>query len=327
MEEVKDSSPEKRVVGSQPFSDSASSQNVELPCAQSLTSTCSSNRNSNSSSSFKSESDRSLLPESREERHINFDEKFRKYYVEPCKNFSANFDNYLSKALTLVNYFPDKNDEVFLKQIGKKLVFSKHLDESVKFDGNKKTLILDMDETLLHTDVDCQFQYHDELLSVDIGAEKNVLLPLIKRPFLDNFLSFAKENFNLILFTASQKEYAEPILNYIERKEKYFCLKLYRSSCIFLEPGITIKDLRIFRDIPIEDILIIENNLFAFANQLSNGILLSSFFHDLNDQMLLNLMCYLTKLMNSDDILEANEKTFKFSEYLVQIRNDLKDLH
>lgn len=364
MEEVKDSSPENQIVGTQlALNDSDSSQNFEYPLdpdVKSLTSTCSSIKfsfDNNSSSSFKSEAknsskDSESIGESRksalknyknyenseiseeeiaekkkkESKKINFDEKFRKYYVEPNKNNSANFDNYLSKALTLISYFPPQDADIFLSQIAKKKIFSKNLNGLIKFDPCKKTLILDMDETLLHTDVDCQYQYHDELLNVDIGSDKNVLLPLIKRPFLSNFLSFAKENFNLILFTASQKEYAEPILDYIEKREKYFCLKLFRNSCLFLDPGITIKDLRIFSDIPLEDILIIENNLFAFANQLNNGILLSSFFHDSNDQMLLNLIRYLTSLLDSDDILEKNKNTFKFNEYLQKIRNGLLDL-
>ena len=101
-------------------------------------------------------------------------------------------------------------------------------------------------------------------------------------------------------------------------------MRLYRNHCIFIEPGLYIKDLRIFSGIKkLEDIIILDNSLFSFANQLNNGILITSFFSDMNDTFLENVKCYLNYIKNEKDIRIINKKSFRFEEIKEDIiRND-----
>ena len=68
--------------------------------------------------------------------------------------------------------------------------------------------------------------------------------------------------------------------------------------------------------------IIIDNSLFSFANQLDNGILVTSFFNDLNDSFLLNLINYLQYyILNAYDVRIINKENFKFHEIKKEIIN------
>jgi CTD small phosphatase-like protein 2 len=223
---------------------------------------------------------------------------------------------YVKNALKLISLIPFRklyiNEKI--RDISKKINF-----DIYNFDENKKLIILDLDETLVHSDIDFLLKEkninYDTVLYFDTEEEKNIPLPLIIRPGLYEFLDYASQNFNLIIFTASDQQYADTIINYIEKDKKYFKMRLYRNHCIFIEPGLYIKDLRIFSSQrKLEDIIIIDNSLFSFSNQLNNGILITSFFDDKNDTFLDNVKDYLEYIKNENDIRGINKESFRFEE-------------
>jgi len=61
-------------------------------------------------------------------------------------------------------------------------------------------------------------------------------------------------------------------------------------------------------------VLIIDNSLYSFNNQLGNGILITSFYNDPNDKELVNVKNYLEKMKfaNVDDVRGINRKIFNF---------------
>ena len=73
--------------------------------------------------------------------------------------------------------------------------------------SKKFCLILDLDETLIN------FKVSDE-------DEETGCLRI--RPGLTDFLNTLKPYYEIIVFTAGTKEYANPILNAIEERQKYF---------------------------------------------------------------------------------------------------------
>ena len=248
--------------------------------------------------------------------YFQFEQNFKKYYVDSSQNNNGNYDNYVKNALKLISLIPFRklyiNEKI--RDISKKINF-----DIYNFDENKKLLILDLDETLVHSDINFLLKEkninYDTVLYFDTEEEKNIPLPLIIRPGLYEFLDYASQNFNLIIFTASDQQYADTIINYIEKDKKYFKMRLYRNNCIFVDPGLYIKDLRIFFPFKnMEDIIILDNSLFSFANQLNNGILITSFFDDKDDTFLSNVQAYLEYIKNEKDIRQINKESFKFEE-------------
>ena len=270
-------------------------------------------------STLDSEETSMSFEEKEKENYLSFEESFQKYYVDSSQNYNGNFDNYIQKGLKLISLFP--KEENYIKEI-EKISQSFLLKENNN--PNKKTLILDLDETLIHSDLDFIFKKHITTLYFDSdeegNLEKNIPIPLILRPNLFEFLNNVYEKYELIIFTASNKNYADKIIDYIEKDKKYFSLRLYREHCIFIKPGIYIKDLRIFNNRNLKNVILIDNSIFSFANQLNNGILITSFYNDKCDSFLLSLIDYLEYFIEKcDDVRLINKQHFKFEIY----KNDL----
>jgi Dullard-like phosphatase family protein len=251
---------------------------------------------------------------------IIFEENFYKYYVDSSQNSNGNYDNYITNALKLISLFPKINFNDEINKISKKINFPKNK-------SHKQTILLDLDETLIHVDFENKYKKHDAILYFDNldengEIEKNIQINLILRPGLYKFLDFIKKYFEIFIYTASYKNYADTIIDYIEKDNKYFSLRLYRENCIYLKPGIYIKDLRIIKERELKDMIIIDNSLFSFSNQLDNGILVTSFFYDLNDNFLLNLISYLQYyILNAYDVRIINKENFKFQEIKKEVIN------
>lgn len=79
--------------------------------------------------------------------------------------------------------------------------------------------------------------------------------------------------------------------------------------------GIYIKDLSVIKKHPLQRILIVDNAVHSFGLQLSNGILLNSFFNDREDMELVHLASYCLKLSKEKDMIESNEKTFNLEQF------------
>ena len=73
------------------------------------------------------------------------------------------------------------------------------------------TLVLDLDETLVRCTEEKPEKY-DFVIKISI----NEIYYVNKRPYLDEFLNFCSIHFNLILFTAAKKIYADLILYKID---------------------------------------------------------------------------------------------------------------
>ena len=249
--------------------------------------------------------------------YFQFEQNFKKYYVDSSQNNNGNYDNYVKNALKLISLIPFR--KLFLNKRVKEITKKINFDNFQNNNKNRKLLILDLDETLIHSDLDFLLKdknIYDATLYFDSEEEKNIPLPLIIRPGLYDFLDYASENFDLVVFTASDQDYADTIINYIEKEKKYFSFRLYRNNCLFIEPGLYIKDLRIFNNFKnMKDIILLDNSLFSFANQLNNGLLITSFFDDKdNDTFLSNVKDYLEYIKNEEDIREINKESFRFEE-------------
>ena len=137
---------------------------------------------------------------------------------------------------------------------------------------HKKTLVLDLDETLVHSS-QLFMDSPDDIVTVSSNNESKTLY-VKYRPGLIKFLLSASQKFELVIFTASSKMYAEQILNKLDPQRRLLKYRLYREDCIY-QSGHYIKDLsRLGRDL--SQVVIMDNSISAFVLQLNNGIPISS---------------------------------------------------
>eukprot|EP01135_Chromosphaera_perkinsii_P006631 Nk52_evm33s554 gene=Nk52_evmTU33s554 len=163
----------------------------------------------------------------------------------------------------------------------------------------KKILVLDLDETLIHSSVkDVNVQYD---LKIEIFINRMACLFYVyKRPYVDFFLETVQQWYNLVIFTASIKEYGCPVIDSLDAGKGLFQRRYYRESCIH-EGGSFIKDLKLI-DPDLRNIMIIDNSPAAYAFQQENAIPIESWMDNPNDEALLDLLPFLDALRFSEDV-------------------------
>lgn len=231
-------------------------------------------------------------------------EEFKKFYVAAVDNYLGNYSIYVTNSLMLTTCLPSK--DYFSQEIKKRTY-------PITIPHNKKLLILDLDETLIHTDFDYKFDKHDVYLKLTLEDNMESILPINIRPYLYEFLEFTTNHFEIAVFSASCKEYAEMITKHLDPDKRFFRYVFSRESCIIYKK-LYLKFIDIF-DVNPKNCVIVDNSLFSFAYNLSNGILVTSFYDDKDDDDLLSLKMYLeAAIIHADDCREKIESTFEFSK-------------
>ncbi|KAL4191849.1 hypothetical protein AMTRI_Chr06g191110 [Amborella trichopoda] len=177
----------------------------------------------------------------------------------------------------------------------------------------KPTVFLDLDETLIKS-FNTQpptFDFKVQVLRPPRMPEKiykfqsflgRMTYYISRRPGIDELLSFLHGKYEIVIFTASTKEYADPIIDKID-KYRVISYRLYRNSCKIVD-GKCIKDLsRTGRNI--KRLIIIDDKLSSFSLQKNNGIQVSAFVGDPGDKGLLQLLKFFEIAVDFEDMREA----------------------
>ena len=200
---------------------------------------------------------------------------------------------------------PICDDEVLSRQI--ELPFTKP--------GIKKTLIFDLDETLAHCVKHPDPNNPPDLyLNITTMSGNVIKAGFNIRPYTKECLEFCNQYFEIVVFTASHKFYADVILDYIDPTGSLIQHRLYREHCIKTQDNVYIKDLRVFKNRDLRDLLIVDNAVYSFGAQLSNGIPITPFKDDKDDREFILLMNYLKLIKDKSDFRVQNKKHFKMEQ-------------
>lgn len=173
--------------------------------------------------------------------------------------------------------------------------------------GRKPTLVLDLDETLVHCTVepiekpDMKFPVTFNGILYDVYVRK--------RPYLDYFFEAVCRTFEVVVFTASQKVYADVLLDLLDPENKYIKHRLFRESCVLVQ-GNYLKDLHVCGR-NYKTMVLVDNSPHAYGFQIENGIPIESWFDDDTDTELLKLVGFLRKAFAGNDVRPVIREHFK----------------
>ncbi|RLN28690.1 hypothetical protein C2845_PM05G09520 [Panicum miliaceum] len=167
----------------------------------------------------------------------------------------------------------------------------------------RRTLFLDLDETLIHSRTDPPPARFDFTVRPVIGGQA-VTFYVAKRPGVEAFLRAAAESFEVVVFTAGLQEYASLVLDRLDPDGEVFAHRLYRGACRDAGDGRLVKDLAATGR-PLDHAVIVDDNPNAYALQPENAIPVTPFVDDDNDLELQRVMAFLDVVAGYEDTREA----------------------
>ncbi|KAK9025102.1 hypothetical protein V6N11_064999 [Hibiscus sabdariffa] len=169
--------------------------------------------------------------------------------------------------------------------------------------SKSKTIVLDLDETLVHSSPDPPPKTYDFMIKPIIyGMEMNFYV--LKRPGVDEFLEAISKKYEVVVFTAGLEPYASLLLDVLDPKG-LISHRLYRDSCKQSGRGRYVKDLStIGRDI--EKVVIVDDNPRSYSLQPANGIPIKRFEDDMKDRELEKLRLFFQRYCDGfEDMRDA----------------------
>ena len=164
--------------------------------------------------------------------------------------------------------------------------------------SKRKTLVLDLDETLVHS----QFQPFDVpsdiTLKIELEDELHDIHVMV-RPGVKEFLENMGKIYEIVIFTASVSKYADPLLDIID-KDKNCEFRLFREHCTPINTCYVKEIKKLGRDL--KDVVIVDNSPMSYALNPENGLPILTWFDDKEDRELYNISSILEFLSFVPDV-------------------------
>lgn len=149
------------------------------------------------------------------------------------------------------------------------------------------------------------------------------------RPYCQDFLRRMSRKFTVVVFTASNQEYADKIIDKLDPDNEYISSRFYRYHCTFhdgKQPSLNtqfeelyIKDLRLFSNRELSDLIIIDNIICSYSLQIRNGIPIKPYCYGKTDfelKYIADQLEGMKKYMRCEEYIERKFKLRKFYEFL-----------
>ena len=236
---------------------------------------------------------------------------FDKFNFDVFENF---FNHILNNKDT--NNIDNNNND-----INNKIFYNINNNKNKKFllpeisENKEYSLILDLEDTLIHSQRN--FNFRNKLCNVNKKL-------IIFRPYLFEFLQEMKSLFELILFSSNTPEYVDPIVNLIQKDQKYFDYVLYRHHITLDDEGNNVKNLELIgRDL--KKVIIIDDIARYFNLQKENGINIKPFYgNNKKDGNTLKILGNVLKKIKNDTE-KTNDIRISLNKFKKQLFPDVID--
>ncbi|KAJ2615287.1 Nuclear envelope morphology protein 1 [Coemansia sp. RSA 1365] len=219
---------------------------------------------------------------------------------------SASSSTASSHGLPHTNAYADESVDVsqFARSTGS-TVSTPTVSSSAKSAGTisrgqkNKILVLDLDETLIHSSPHGSYRAHHR---IEVVIDKVACLYYVyKRPHVDYFLRKVSEWYTVVVFTASLAEYADPVIDLLDTQGKFISGRYFRDSCVPHDSSYAKNLLAVNLDL--SQIVLVDNSPLSYFINPTNGIPIQPWINsDPKDEALLDLLPLLDALRFTDDV-------------------------
>lgn len=129
---------------------------------------------------------------------------------------------------------------------------------------------------------------HDRMIRVKVSSGEILRIFVYFRPHVIWFLINISKYYDIAIFTGTTENYAAQIINLLDPGRKIIQGAFYRENCVKCDIHYLIKDLKIFKERDLKDIVIVDNSATCFMNNLDNGVPIIPFFDNQEDTQLLD---------------------------------------
>jgi len=182
----------------------------------------------------------------------------------------------------------------------------------------KKCLVIDLDETLVHSSFKAVGQC-DFIVPVEIDHVVHNVYVLVRKGAVE-FLNECAKHYEIVLFTASLSKYADPLLDLLD-ETKTIDYRLFRDSCVQIGYSY-VKDLTTLGR-KMSEVMIIDNSPQSYRFQPRNAIPITSWFDDPHDTELIDLLPVLeTTLKDCEDVRDILDAGKSIEWLIAQARRE-----
>lgn len=184
----------------------------------------------------------------------------------------------------------------------------------------KHLLVLDIDETLVHSEPvveqsiekrEFAVKKHDRYIEFPNPNGTIDVYGVRFRPYLMDFLERMSQVYDLAVYTASARDYADAVVDQLDPTKTKFVARLYRDHC-FPVNNMNIKNMKIF---PGTDAILIDNLIYSYAFQLNQGVPICPFVDDMMDVELKDLATILERVIEYENVYQLLQDLLGLDEY------------
>lgn len=181
---------------------------------------------------------------------------------------------------------------------------------------SKKLLILDLDQTLIHSESFLGNDYlEDGMYDFKFPNNETHFYYTRKRPYLKEFIDYAFMNFNVGVWTAAGRQYATTILENIgvdiNKLEIFYC----DENCT-IEMDYDTRDYHGIKNLSklkkkgydLEQVLIVDDVPYTAKNNYGNLIRIKPFMYNTSDRELEKLMKYLDTIKDATRVRNIEKR-------------------
>ena len=192
-------------------------------------------------------------------------------------------------------------------------------------------LVLDIDETLVHSEpivtggrqTAAANKLFDNTLRFPNPNGSCDIYGVTYRPFMHDFIHRMSQLYDLAVYTASSRDYADAIMDTIDPNRCIFCARLCRENCLPVA-GMNIKNMSNFDG---KDVFIVDNLIYSYAFHMDQGIPICAFVDDPIDVELQDLAEILENLPFYESLQSLLQDLLGLEEFYQDLSNRLRSPH